>query len=74
VAAFLGIDKAGHLGVLFKGDGNGGLRRLREPMPLTPLLRLGRSPSEAVSALGGTPPGVAQPQTGWDSLLDGTDL
>ena len=74
VAVFLGIDNAGQLGVLFKGDGNGGLRRLREPMPLTPLLRLGRSPSEAVSALGGTPPGVAQPQTGWDSLLDGTDL
>lgn len=74
VALFLGIDTAGQLGVLCKGDGNGGLRRLREPMPLTPLLRLGRSPAEAAHALGETPRGVAQPQAGWDSLLDGTDL
>ena len=71
---FLGLDSSGQPGVLFQGDGSGGLRRLRDPMPMSPLLRPAVSPSEAAASLGAPPAGMPTPAGGWDEILKGTDL
>ncbi len=73
-ALLIGLDSSGQPGVLFQGDGVGGLRRLRDPMPLTPLLRPVVLPSEAAASLGAPPAGMPLPAGGWDELLKGTDL
>ncbi len=74
VSLLIGLDSSGQPGVLFQGDGSGGLRRLRDPMPMSPLLRPAVLPSEAAAALGAAPPGISRPAGGWDDLLKGTDL
>ena len=71
---FIGLDSSGQPGVLFQGDGSGELRRLRDPMPMTPLLRPVVLPSEAAASLGAPPSGMPTPAGGWDDLLKGTDL
>ena len=73
-ALFIGLDSAGQPGVLFQGDGKGGLRRLRDPMPMGPLLRPVTLPSEAAASLGPAPAGMPLPAGGWDEVLKGTDL
>ncbi len=70
----IGIDSSGQAGVLFQGDASGRLRRLRDPMPLTPLLRPVVLPSEAAASLGASPAGMPRPAAGWDEILKGTDL
>ncbi len=71
---YIGLDSSGQPGVLFQGDGSGELRRLRDPMPMSPLLRPVVLPSEAAASLGAPPSGMPTPAGGWDELLKGTDL
>lgn len=73
-AVLLGLDSDGRPAALFQSDGEGTLRRLREPLPLTPLLRLALPPAESAARAGQQPPGLAAPAGGWDNLLKGQDL
>lgn len=73
-ALLLGLDSEGRPAALFQSDAEGSLRRLREPLPLSPLLRLALPPSESAARSGTLPPSLAAPSGGWDNLLKGQDL
>lgn len=70
----LGLDSGGEPAALFESDADGALRRLREPLPLTPLLRLALPPAESAARAGQQPASLVPPTGGWDALLKGQDL
>lgn len=72
-AALFGIDKDGKPSILFRADNDGSLVRVSEPAPLSPLVRLSGTVTEAAQAAG-IPAGLTPPEGGWESILQGRDL
>lgn len=72
-AALFGIDKDGKPSLLFQVDENGAIVRMNEPAPLSPLIRLSGTVTEAAQAAG-IPAGLTPPEGGWESILQGRDL
>jgi len=73
-AVLLGLDSSGQPAALFEADAEGNLRRLRDALPFSPLLRLAVPPGDAARRAGQAPAGLTVPAGGWDSLLKGRDL
>lgn len=73
-AILLGLDSSGQPAALFQGDAEGNPRRLRDALPLSPLLRLASPPGESARRAGTPPAGLVAPRGGWDDLLKGQDL
>ncbi|NBV38156.1 MAG: hypothetical protein EBS00_01070, partial [Verrucomicrobia bacterium] len=71
--ALFGIDKDGKPSILFRVDEEGSLIRVNEPAPLSPLVRLSGTVTEAAQTAG-IPTGLTSPEGGWESILQGRDL
>jgi hypothetical protein len=71
--ALFGIDKDGKPSILFRVDEEGSLIRVNEPAPLSPLVRLSGTVTEAAQTAG-IPTGLTPPEGGWESILQGRDL
>lgn len=70
----LGLDGSGQPAALFETDDQGNVRRLRDALPFSPLLRLASTPAEAAPRAGSIPAGLTPPAGGWNALLKGQDL
>lgn len=70
----MGVDTEGRLAVLFECAGDGTVKALGNPAPLSPLLRLATTPSKAAEAAGNPPATLPAPGGDWDNLLKGRDL
>lgn len=70
----LGLAADGQPAALFQTDAEGKAGRLRDPLPLTPLVRLTLGLEDAARRAGPAPAGMRRPTEGWDSLAKGQDL
>jgi hypothetical protein len=68
-----GIDNEGKANVIYRVDADGNRTRLNEPAPLSPLLRLSTTVTEAAKA-SKIPNNLNAPEGGWEVILLGRDL
>ena len=73
-AVLLGLDSSGQPAALLEADAEGNLRRLRDALPFSPLLRLASPPRDSAQRAGQPPAALSAPKGGWDALLKGQDL
>jgi len=73
-ALLLGIDADGKPAILFECSADGSARPTGNAAPLSPLLRLSVTPSEAAEMAGEAPSTLPVPSGGWNNLLKGRDL
>lgn len=73
-AVLLGLDSSGQPAALLEADAEGELRRLRDALPFSPLLRPASPPQDSARRAGQLPRGLQAPAGGWDALLKGRDL
>jgi hypothetical protein len=68
-----GIDNEGKANVIYRVDADGNRTRINEPAPLSPLLRLSTTITEAAKA-SKIPANLNAPEGGWEVILLGRDL
>ena len=68
-----GIDNEGKANVIYRVDADGNRTRINEPSPLSPLLRLSTTVTEAARA-SKIPANLNPPEGGWEVILLGRDL
>ncbi len=68
-----GIDSEGKANVIYRVDADGNRTRINEPSPLSPLLRLSTTVTEAARA-SKIPANLNPPEGGWEVILLGRDL
>lgn len=68
-----GIDREGKANVLYRVDQEGHLLSVNEPAPLSPLVRLSSSVTEAAQNAG-VPTNLSPPEGGWEVILLGRDF
>ena len=68
-----GIDNEGKANVIYRVDAEGNRTRINEPAPLSPLLRLSTTVTEAAKA-SKIPANLNAPEGGWEVILLGRDL
>ena len=68
-----GIDNEGKASVIYRVDADGNRTRINEPAPLSPLLRLSTTVTEAAKA-SKIPANLNAPEGGWEVILLGRDL
>ena len=68
-----GIDNEGKANVIYRVDADGSRTRINEPAPLSPLLRLSTTVTEAAQA-SRIPANLNPPEGGWEVILLGRDL
>jgi hypothetical protein len=68
-----GIDNEGKANVIYRVDADGNRTRINEPAPLSPLLRLSTTITEAAKA-SKIPANLNVPEGGWEVILLGRDL
>ena len=68
-----GIDNEGKPNVIYRVDADGNRTRINEPSPLSPLLRLSTTVTEAAKA-SKIPANLNPPEGGWEVILLGRDL
>jgi hypothetical protein len=68
-----GIDNEGKANVIYRVDAEGNRTRINEPAPLSPLLRLSTTVTEAAKA-SKIPTNLNAPEGGWEVILLGRDL
>ena len=68
-----GVDNEGKANVIYRVDADGNRTRINEPSPLSPLLRLSTTVTEAARA-SKIPANLNPPEGGWEVILLGRDL
>ena len=68
-----GIDNEGKANVIYRVDADGNRTRINEPAPLSPLLRLSTTVTEAARS-SKIPANLNPPEGGWEVILLGRDL
>jgi hypothetical protein len=68
-----GIDNEGKANVIYRVDTDGNRTRINEPTPLSPLLRLSTTVTEAARS-SNIPANLNPPEGGWEVILLGRDL
>lgn len=70
----MGLDSEGRAAALLEIGADGSVNTLANPAPLSPLVRLGVAPADAVDSVGPRPAEIPVPPGGWNQLLKGKDL